>query len=233
MYSIHLTNSKKRDATLGFEAKPTRKRVFQVLGDGSPKHNVKILRATPQTDLTHLVTQYDDLEALGQAIIESDVEIDLERSGKIIDGLKKIYVDEANRIVFNVSLIEIVHDKDGIEKQRRPYVPKTANIAAQASPLIWSGKMIPKADAAKKFVFSKHYQIKHVNGLTYDYLYDMAKELDQKNGLMFVGAGPKGNEPLIVTAGGTPYRGFLEGRIQGDKYMLILHLTQLELKALP
>jgi hypothetical protein len=33
--------------------------------------------------------------------------------------------------------------------------------------------------------------------------------------------------------GGKPYRAFLEGRIKGDKYCLILHLTDQELKPLP
>ena len=47
---------------------------------------------------------------------------------------------------------------------------------------------------------------------------------------MFVGAGEKGNEPLILNRGGIPYRGFLEGRVKGKSYCLILHLTNLELK---
>lgn len=84
--------------------------------------------------------------------------------------------------------------------------------------------------AVKKFVFSRKYQIKHVNGLTYDFLYDMAKTLAESNALMFMGGGPKGIEPIILTTGGEPQRGFLEGRIDGNKYCLILHLTNLELK---
>ena len=35
-----------------------------------------------------------------------------------------------------------------------------------------------------------------------------------------------------MQTGGTPYRAFLEGRIQGDSYALILRLTNLELKSL-
>jgi hypothetical protein len=73
-------------------------------------------------------------------------------------------------------------------------------------------------------------QVQHVNGLTYDFLYGIAKELEEKDSLMLVGAGPKSNQPLIFQRGGTPYRGFLEGRTQGEKYMLILHLSNMELK---
>ena len=47
---------------------------------------------------------------------------------------------------------------------------------------------------------------------------------------MLLGAGPKGNQPLILRRGSVPYRGFLEGRTQGDKYCLLLHLSNLELK---
>jgi hypothetical protein len=50
---------------------------------------------------------------------------------------------------------------------------------------------------------------------------------------MLVGAGPKGNQPLVLTRGGQQYRGFLEGRTQGEKYCLILHLSNMELKAAP
>ena len=49
--------------------------------------------------------------------------------------------------------------------------------------------------------------------------------------VMLLGAGPKSNQPLILRRGSTPYRGFLEGRTQGDKYCLILHFSNLELKA--
>jgi hypothetical protein len=48
---------------------------------------------------------------------------------------------------------------------------------------------------------------------------------------MFMGAGAKCNQPLVLRRGSSPYRGFLEGRTCGDKYLLVLHLSNLELKA--
>lgn len=230
MKKINIANSKNRDALLGFEAKPTRQKVFQILKDGSQKNNIKILKATDKTSIDYLATQYEDLEDLSQAIISSDVDVDIEKVGKKVDGLKKIYVDKENQIVFNVKMMEVIKDKDGVEQKRQELIQKEANISLESLPIKWSGKIMPKSMAIRKFVFAKHYQIRHINGLTYDFLYEMAKELYDKNGLMFVGGGEKGNKPLVVTSGGTPYRGFLEGRIQDDKYMLLLHLTNLELK---
>jgi len=126
-------------------------------------------------------------------------------------------------------MLEVIKNKDGVEIERRPLQQKEANISLEDIPIQWSGKFISKKKAVDQFVFSRHYQIRHVNGLTYDFLYQMAKELHEKDALMFVGAGVKGNKPVVVTTGGTPYRAFLEGRVDGDLYCLILHLTHLEL----
>ena len=71
-------------------------------------------------------------------------------------------------------------------------------------------KIYSKGSSCQKICFFKHYQIRHINGLTFDFLFDIAKELSDKKVLMFVGAGEKGNEPLILNRGGIPYRGFLE-----------------------
>ena len=89
---------------------------------------------------------------------------------------------------------------------------------------------MPKKKIFNKLLFEKKYLLKHVNGLTYDFLYDMAKELHQKNAVVMLGGGETGKEPLIMSDGGKPHRAFLEGRIKGKKYCLILHLTDQELK---
>ena len=93
--------------------------------------------------------------------------------------------------------------------------------------------MMPRAKVYNKLVFDKKYQLKHVNGLTYDFLFEMAKELSDKDSLMMLGGGKSGKEPLVMNDGGKPYRAFLDGRVKGEKYCLILHLTDQELKPLP
>jgi hypothetical protein len=138
-----------------------------------------------------------------------------------------------NKIAYGVDFQEVLYNPDGTEKERRDFSKSLGNIAHEDFPVQWTGKLFPKADALRKFVFTKSYHIRHTSGLTYDFLYEMAKDLFEKKSLMLVGAGKKGSEPLRLMDGGEPYRGFLEGRIEGEKYCLILHLTNLELKALP
>jgi hypothetical protein len=105
-----------------------------------------------------------------------------------------------------------------------------ANVSSD-TPLRWSGTYIPKETAIRKFVFSSKNQLHHVNGLTFDFLFAMAQELEQRGSLMLLGASAKSNQPLVLRRGGNPYRGFLEGRTDGDRYCLLLHLSNLELKA--
>jgi hypothetical protein len=104
------------------------------------------------------------------------------------------------------------------------------NVGAE-QPLTWSGKFLPKADVYNKFVMVQKMQLFHINGLTYDFLYGIAKELEQKNCLLLMGAGPKANQPIVLRRGSVPYRGFLEGRTRGDEYSLVMHLSNIELKA--
>ena len=59
----------------------------------------------------------------------------------------------------------------------------------------------------------------------------MAKKLAEADAMMLVGGGPKGTDPIVMANGGTPYRAFLEGRVDSDKYALILRLTNMELKS--
>ena len=79
-------------------------------------------------------------------------------------------------------------------------------------------------------MFRRSLQVTHVDGVTYDFLHAMAKELAADRSLMLVGAGAKGSEPLVFQANGRPCRGFLEGRVDGEKYQLMLHLSDMELK---
>ena len=94
----------------------------------------------------------------------------------------------------------------------------------------WTGKKMPKSKVVVSFAFKRTIQLKHVDGLTFDYLFDMAKELHDEDVMVLIGAGSKGKDPLIFQANGMPYRGFLEGRVNGKKYQLLLHLSNMELK---
>ena len=127
-----------------------------------------------------------------------------------------------------VSIHEIVRNVKGEKITERRVLENESNIIDEI-PLIM-GQLVKKNVLYNKVVFVKKYQLHHVNGLTFEFLYDIAKRLEDEQSLMIVGAGKSGKDPLVFQDGGKKYSGFLEGRTQGSKYLLILHLSNLELK---
>lgn len=228
MRKINLSNDTKRDAEVAFGTTFHRESPVYKTDDGKKSVNERRVRATMKTTDAALLAQYG--EGLADALIAGDPEVDMEQFGLKVEGLKKVFVTPTQKVAYGVTLSEHVFLADGTEKEVRPEQTTTANIALDGLPLRWTGKLIPRQKAMRMFMFKKSYQVQHVNGLTYDFLFDMAKKLADADAMMLVGGGQKGIEPLVMANGGTPYRAFLEGRVDGDKYALILRLTNMELK---
>ena len=230
MGEINLANSSGRDAVVALASMTTLKQTRWLDSQGRQANSQRIVKSTLDYSLEALLERNPgELGDLSQLLIDGDPEIDLENTGRFLRETARVYVDQHRGIVRNVRFWEIIKNADGSVRERRPRQLADTNISSD-TPLRWSGKFIPKEQAVRKFVFSGKAQVQHVNGLTYDFLYGMAKDLEERKCLMLLGAGPKSNQPLIMRRGGTPYRGFLEGRTQGDKYCLLLHFSNLELK---
>lgn len=231
MGSINLSSSKNRDAWVQTQSVSTGLHVRWLDDKGQKASNVRVIRATMEHDLEALAAQHGgDLAAVGEAIIHGDPEVDRERVGGYLRDTSRVYVSPDQKIVHTAAEWDVVKNPDGSVKERRPHKASQPNVATD-TPLRWSGKLMKKSEVWNKFVFAAKLQVVHINGLTYDFLFEMARELELKESLLLVGAGPKSNQPLVFQRGGTPYRGFLEGRTQGASYCLILHLSNMELRA--
>lgn len=230
MRKINLSNDSKRDAEVAYGTSFHRPSPVYKTADGKRGQSERRVKATMGTTDEALLAQYG--EGLADALIAGDPEVDMERFGLKVEGVKKVYITPGQKVAYGVTLNEHVYLPDGTEKEVRPEQITSANISLDGVPLRWTGKLIPRQKAMRMFMFKKSYQIQHVNGLTYDFLFDMAKKLAEADSMMLVGGGPKGVEPLVMANGGTPYRAFLEGRVDGDKYALILRLTNMELKSI-
>ena len=230
MRKIYLSNDSKRDAEVAYGTSFHRPSPVYKTADGKRGQSERRVKATMSTTDAALLAQYD--AGLADALIAGDPEVDMERFGLKVEGVKKVFITPGQKVAYGVTLNEHVYLPDGTEKEVRPEQTTTANIATDGIPIRWTGKLIPREKAMRMFMFKKSYQIQHVNGLTYDFLFDMAKKLAEADSMMLVGGGPKGVEPLVMANGGTPYRAFLEGRVDGDKYALILRLTNMELKSI-
>lgn len=230
MPEIALSNENGRDAVVSMESVATPVSVRWLDPAGRQSSSVRIVKGTIDRDVQNLLEEGETLSAFSQKLVDGDPEIDFETVGQFLQNTSRVLVDQKGKMVHKVQRFEIIRNPDGSERERRPKATVPPNITSE-TPLRWTGKMIRKEDAIRKFVFSSKVQLHHINGLTYDFLFSMAKELEEKNSLMLLGAGPKSNQPLVLRRGSVPYRGFLEGRTDGDRYCLILHLSNLELKS--
>jgi hypothetical protein len=226
---LHLADSKNRNAEIIFSTKTKKTLVKLVTAQGSEVYTLRVLKGTANNAYEGLLKTHKDPEAIAQAMLKGDPEINLQMTGRFIKGSTRVYIDENLKPVSRIKKKEIVYAPDGTIKEER--VPKEfmANIAAELP--LKAGKLFPKKEMYNKLVFAKKYQLHHINGLTFDFLFDIAKELHDQQALMMIGGGAKGNEPLVFQDGGKTYRAFLEGRIKEKSYILLLHLTNLELKA--
>jgi hypothetical protein len=232
MGAINLTNEKGRDAVVATESPTSPVRVRWVDPDGRQATTARLLRGTRACDLAALVAKAGSVDAVADAIIAGDPELDLEAYGQFLEMTSRVYVDPDGKILHRVAEWDVVRTPDGTEKSRRPREKSLGNTNTEI-PLRWSGRFEKKSDVVRRYVLSSKVQILHVNGLTFDFLYAMAKDLEQRDALLHVGAGAKGQHPLVFHRGGTKYRGFLEGRTDGERYLLLLHLSNLELKRPP
>ncbi len=226
--AINISNRKNRDAVVALEALRPKSDVRYVDKDGKPVITKKLLKTDVAHDLDQLMKKAKKLEKVADLLVKGDPEVDLEHFGMTLVDTSRVYVSKRG-IVHLVEEFEVRNNPDGSLRDRRPRRKELQNMNAEF-PLRWSGKFIKKEEAARRFVFTNKKQLVHINGLTFDFLYDMAKELDERDALLLIRGGAKADQPLIMNRGGKPYNAFLEGRVKGDAYCLILHLSNMELK---
>ncbi len=226
--SLHLANADQRNATviaiavsatgeepiLGLEGKPATFRRFVAAGAGT-------------LDSELAATLGDDY---AQALIDADPEIDTEVVGRFIESTQAVLLSSAGEPLFAApTLVEVAYSATGEEISRRDPVDLTPTVT-DSIPLRWTGRTMPKQEAVRKFAFRRTLQIRHSDGVTYDFLFDMARRLAERDEVVLLAAGESGKEPIVLQVNGSPYRGFLEGRVNGERYQLLLHLSNLELK---
>jgi len=226
--AINIRNNKNRDAVVALETVVSKREVRYVDEKNRPVTSHRVLKSDVEHDLPKILGRRKNLNTVSKQLIDDDPEIDLEKAGMFLTDTSRVYVSK-NGIAHLVEEYEIIKDPGGKVKKRRLREKAPQNISSDV-PLKWTGKFIKKEEAARRFVFTNTRQLMHVNGLTFDFLFDMAKELDKRKSLLLLRGGESGDEPIVLNRGGRPYNGFLEGRVKGSSYLLLLHLSNMELK---
>ena len=228
MRKIHISDSNSKNTFVHFL--PIKAPSNTVRAYGKEKvFSKRLIISGENNDYEILLSKYKD--KLPQILINEDPELDLELIGRPVDKTNTVFIDKRNEILkIAPNWIELIFDKDGNEKDRRAPEDKLSNITDEL-PVRFTKFKLKRKDAVKKFVFNRTLQLWHSDGLTFEFLYGIAKELDENDEMMLIGSGKQGREPLIFQNNGLPWRAFLEGRVQGDSYALLMRLSNLELKS--
>src|SRR5262245_17087039 len=225
---INISNAKGRDAVIAMEGLFPQRQVQYLDERGQVVTTRKLLKTDVTHDLPELMKKRKTHAALANALIKEDPEIDIEEFGMFLSDTSRVYVTKKG-IVHLIEEHELLYNPDGSLREKRPRKKEPQNINIDI-PLKWTGKFIKKKEAVQRFVFTNKKQLIHINGLTFDFLFEMAKTLQKKDSLLLIRGGEKGDKPVVMNRGGKAYNAFLEGRVKGDSYCLILHLSNMELK---
>jgi hypothetical protein len=185
-------------------------------------NNVRIFNAARRVDPKAITPE---------EIAAGDPELDFSIAGSLVDPdlLSMAFIDKSGDVVRDFEEIEVILAPDGTEKERRPRTNRAANINDLRP--IKVGKFMPVEEALTSFVFRGVYQIVHEDGLGHDFLRGLAEKLEKDKVVAVLGAGQKGNQPLVLREGGSPYRAFLHGETgQDGTYRLLVLLSNQELK---
>jgi len=228
--------------TIHLEANGKTARVlYQSLPNLRPKPQLRSITPSGEVVTNRILNgvnpAIDPFQVTVDSFLAEDPELVPETAGEVLDpeNLSTAYFDPATpepSPVADFHLIDIVYDPAGEEKERRPHVNRQRNLDDIYPVKV--GKKMPLENVLTGFVFKQIYQLVHEDGLTKDFLFEIARVLQDNHQMAVLGAGPKGNQPLVIREKGGPFRGFLYGETgSGEdegKYKLLLMLTDQELK---
>jgi len=113
MPNINISDERGRDAVVKAESVRARAEVRYIGPRGQPAYSRRLLKATINQSYDALVDQFKDDEALAQAMVKGDPEVDVEQVGQFLWGLSRVYVNPKDELVYRVTQTEIVRNVDG------------------------------------------------------------------------------------------------------------------------
>ncbi|MBM4354105.1 MAG: hypothetical protein FJ109_09980 [Deltaproteobacteria bacterium] len=226
---IWLADHRGRNAVVALVARRRDGGVQYADAQGAPARFCRVVKGTEATAWERLRTEHSDPELIARALLAGDPEADVETVGRAVGPCDRVFVDGQGKPLYSARPVDVLYDADGRETDRSEPVETPANLVPETPP-VWSGRLLSRDEAVRRYAFTRAWQVRHTNALEHDFLHGLAEYLEQQNRLALVGSGPRGTGPLITERNATPMKGFLEGRTRGDRYLLVLHLAAFELR---
>lgn len=227
MKTFHLANAQGKNARLPLLRSGSGRKSNKRTETGEAVFSEKLHRgdspiAVPETP--------EEIQAFSERLVKEDPEIDVEHAGMILDNISRGFrVPGEPELAGTFEKMVAQYAPDGTLKKKERVEIKETNIDTENP--VKMGKALPLKEAFSKFVFHNHFVLRHDDGVQFEFLSGIAKELWEKQEVVVLGTGAKGNQPLVFVQGPTAYKAFLYGELRDGKYRLLVLLTRMELKA--
>lgn len=231
---IRITDDRQRDARVAMTS-PRRPPPRKLVAPGGARVAFStFIKVAEARDYRALAAAHGGDEGLAKALVAGDPELDLEVVGRRVGPVDRVWVKDDGSVLYTgrVLLVTTAPGAPPESAETRDFVDVEATVDDDTA-LPWSGRLFPVDEVVRRFALTRRLQLRHSDGLTWEFLWALAKKLHEARQMLLVGAGPRAARPLIFQRNGSPYRGFLSGRVDGDGYVLALHLSNLELKRGP
>lgn len=233
--TIKIADEKKRDADIQIEP-PKRKGSFNWTNQrNQPVHSERLIKATEEYTYAALLKKFDDDDnKLALGLVDGDPEVPFDVAGRRVGPSDRVWIREDGSVLYCARTLMVRTDASGEEVERGDFIDVEATVGDETI-LPWTGRTFSRDEIVHKFAIVRKVRLRHVNGLTFDFLYEIAKTLHEEDKVVLMRGiadvdGKKRPAPLIFQTNGSPYQGFLEGRVDENGFLLVLHLSNLELK---
>ncbi|MDA3959483.1 MAG: hypothetical protein PF961_01740 [Planctomycetota bacterium] len=200
--------------------------------DGSTPNAARLIKTTTATSYPALQQAYGTKpDALAQALIDADPEVPLELLGGTLDASRLVALSADHSVLESGQVLTVHKDADGQAGPPESYQAQAATTGAAAAPLPWTGRRHLIDNVIRRHALVRKLQLRHDNDASYDALHALAQDLHSSGEMLELASGETADGPLVLSQDGKPYTGFLEGRVDGSTYRLVLHLSDALLHA--
>ena len=176
-------DAKKRDAQIEVESPRKKEGHHWVDENGNAVRHSRLVKGTEKTTHQALLDALGSDDAISQALVDGDPEIDLGQVGRSLAHTSRVYLGPKGDVLYVARILKIVHSPDGQEKSREDFVDVEATVGEELPPIPWTGRLIAVDEVIRRFAFVRKLQLHHVNGLTFDFLYEIAETLEESGKL--------------------------------------------------
>ena len=114
---------------------------------GAPVRFSRHIKSTADTNFDSLSRQHGEPEALAQALVAGDPDLDIEAAGRETGACDRVYVGHDGKPLYSATMLEVICDRDGKEIQRRPPEMVPANLVPDCAPgLVGQAALVPRGN---------------------------------------------------------------------------------------